>query len=115
LTIISTPGSAHLKDYVFEDIRIENARFRFMLLQIRKTNWSKAVEWGRLSHLTLRNITADGPFSERSAIRSDHPERRIDHVVFENVRIDSKWVTDPAALHLDIDPATTSEITFVRK
>jgi hypothetical protein len=105
-------GSAHLGDYLFEDIRIENANFRFMLLQIRKTNWSKAKEWGRISNLTLRNVSADGPFHQRSAIRSDDPAGRIEDVVFENLRIGGRLVLQPEDADIDIDPATTSGILF---
>jgi len=108
-------GKAHLRDYLFEDIRIENARYRFMLLQIKKTNWSKAKEWGRLSNITLRNVTADGPFSERSAIRSDNPAGRIEGVTFENVRIGGIMVRNAADAGLDVDPATTSDLRFLVK
>ena len=105
-------GSAHLRDYLFEDIRIENARFRFLLLQIRKTNWSKAVEWGRLSNITLRNITADGPFAERSAIRSDDAAGRIERIRFENVNIGGTLIRKADDASIDVDPATTADITF---
>jgi hypothetical protein len=105
-------GSAHLRDYLFEDIRIENARFRFMLLQIRKTNWSKAEEWGRLSDITLRNITADGPFTERSAIRSDHPDGRIEGIRFENLRIGGRLIHEANGAGIDVDPGATADITF---
>jgi hypothetical protein len=105
-------GSAHLSDYLFEDIRIENARYRLLLLQIRKTNWAKAADWGRLSSIVLRNVEADGPFSQRSAIRSDHPNGRIAGVVFENVRVGGRLATRAEDLALDADPATTSGIVF---
>jgi hypothetical protein len=84
-----------------------------MLLQIKKTRWAKAKEWGRISNLTFRNITADGPFSQRSAIRSDDPAGRIDGVTFENVRIGGKLITSAEDAQLDIDPATTSDIRFL--
>jgi len=106
-------GRAHLSDYLFENIRIENARFRLLMLQIKKTNWAKAKEWGRLSNITLRNISADGPFTERSVISSDDPDGRIDNVIFENVRIGGKPVKGMADLGLEIDPGTVSGLQFL--
>jgi len=105
-------GRGRLRDYLFEDIRIENAKFRFMMLQIKKTNWSKAREWGRISGITLRNVSADGPFSQRSLIRSDDPAGRIENVSFENVRIGGRVVTKAAELELEIDASTTAGIRF---
>ena len=49
----------------------------------------------------LRNVTADGPFSQRSVMGSDNPAGRISHVTFENVRLGGKLVTSAADLQLD--------------
>lgn len=106
-------GSGFLSDYLFENIRIENAHHRFMLLQVKKTNWSKAKEWGRLANITLRNVTADGPFSQRSAIRSEHPSGRIEGVTFDNVRIGGKPIASLEDVPLDIDATTTTDIRFL--
>jgi hypothetical protein len=108
-------GSGHLSDYLFENIRIENAHYRFLLLQIKKTSWAKAKEWGRLSNIQLRNVTADGPFSKRSAIRSDDPAGRIDGVTFTDVQIGGRLLLDADDAQLDVDPATTSDISFYAK
>jgi hypothetical protein len=105
-------GSGHLSDYLFENIRIENAHYRLLLLQIKKTAWAKAKAWGKISGITLRNVTADGPFRQRSAIRSDDPAGRIEDVTFENVSVGGKILLDAADAHLDLDPATTSGIRF---
>lgn len=105
-------GSGHLSDYVFENIRIENARYRFLMLQIKKTNWSKAKEWGSISNLVLRNITADGPFSQRSVIHSENPAGRISDVIFDNIRIGGKLITNAVELSLDADPTTADKIRF---
>lgn len=105
-------GSGHLHDYVFEDIRIENAKFRFMLLTLKKTSWSKAKEWGSISGVVLRNVTADGPFAHRSFIGSDNPAGRISDITFENVRVGGRLITHAADLSLDADPATTAGIRF---
>ncbi len=105
-------GRAHLSDYLFENIRIENARFRLLMLQVKKTKWARAKEWGRLSNIVLRNISAEGPFSKGSVISSDHPAGRIDNVVFDNVRVAGKPVTNMTDLELIIDPATVSGLQF---
>jgi hypothetical protein len=106
-------GRGHLRDYVFDDIRIENATWRLALFTTRKTDWSRSETFGDITDVTLRNVSIDGPLARPSVIRSYEATGRFARFTFENLRIGGKLVDSAAAGDFLIDPATASAVRFV--
>lgn len=107
-------GRAHMSDYVFEDIRIENADWRLFYITIDKNEFADSGKgMGRISDLVFRNITATGPMQRPSVIRGWDADHRVSNVLFENVRINGRGIAGPAKGNFLIDPSTTDNIRFV--
>lgn len=96
-------GRGTMSDYLFENIRIENARWRLVSLQIKPNEFAQGVTTpGNLSGITFRNISADGPFQKPNRIRGHGPQSRIKDVRIENVRVGGKpLVYSPDAFDID--------------
>ena len=103
-------GSANLSDYLFENIRIENANWRLFLITIHKTYWAKSETVGNISNLVFRNITTDRSFQKASELRSDEPGSRISNVLFENVIIAGERVESAGKANLNYDPARVLDV-----
>jgi hypothetical protein len=106
-------GRGNMSGYLFEDIRIENADWRFMRMTVKKTSWSRSDTFGNITDVTIRNVTADRPFSQRSEIISHETTGRFARFTFENVQIAGQRIQSASDLDLDIDDATASDIRFV--
>jgi hypothetical protein len=106
-------GTGHMSDYLFENIRIENAHWCLFKLQMKKTIFAPPEGWGQISNLTFRNITVDGPMRQPNIIRGHSPEHQIYDVTFENVKVNDKFITSPETGNFQIDPKTTRDIRFI--
>ncbi len=106
--------SALIKDVVFQDIRIEEAR-RLISMWIGKTRWTATPERGHINNVIFRNITAtsapidptltgfqDGTDWKTYVIK-DHAsieimgydnEHKIENVTFDNVVIDGQKIDE---------------------
>ncbi|RMF91416.1 MAG: hypothetical protein D6741_16105 [Planctomycetota bacterium] len=105
-------GAGHMSDYLFENIRIENAAWRLINLTIQKNEFAHSRTMGRISNLVFRNIEVAGPMSQPNTIRGFDADHRIENVLFENVRVNGVWWRDAASANLQADPATTGKIRF---
>ncbi len=106
-------GPGHMSDYLFEDIRVENAHWCLVRLTMEKTRFSAHHKgWGRISGLTFRNITVDGPMKKPNVIRGHDRDHRISDVAFENVSVDGRYITSSEDGNFQIDPDSTSGISF---
>jgi len=105
-------GRGNLGDYVFEDIRIENARHRLLLLTVRKTSWSRAEAFGNITGLVFRRITAQEPFRLASLIKSFESTGRFADIRFEALRIAGRLITSAADGEIEIDAATAERVRF---
>ncbi len=106
-------GSGLMSDYVFEDIRIENARWRLISLLIKPNEFSPGVKVpGTISDITFRRITADAPFRLPNRIGGWSAGSRIDNVTFDDVRVGGQRWTNASDAKLELDPVTTSNIRF---
>jgi hypothetical protein len=102
-----------MSDYLFEDVRIENAPWCLVNLVMEKTEFSARQEgFGSISKLRFRNITVASPQKLPSTIQGADPDHRISDVVFENFRIGGKPIRAAAEGRFEIDPATTRDIRF---
>jgi hypothetical protein len=106
-------GTGVMSDYLFEDIRIENAPWRLVHLLMKKTEFAPRTGWGGIANVTFRNITVDGPQKRPNTIRGADGAHRIENVTFENVNVNGKVWTSAADANLEIDPATTANVRFI--
>jgi len=84
--------SATVHNIRFENIRVEESR-KLMSLWINKAIWSRDTERGHIQDVTFRNIlatTADQPRVELMGYDVTHA---IDHVLFDNVKINGQALT----------------------
>jgi len=106
-------GRGHMSNYLFEDIRIENANWRLFYLTLDQNEFADSSKgMGRISNLTFRNITATGPFKLKSTIRGWDADHRVFNVTFENLNINGKYIRNAEEGNFEIDPETTDNIVF---
>lgn len=108
-------GCGHMSGYVFENIRIENAPWRLFYLTLDRNEYYNPDQgFGNISNITFRNITVDGPEQQKpSTIRGMDEEHQVYDIVFENLRVNGRYITGPEAIRMEIDPRTTHGIRFV--
>ena len=106
-------GSGHMHDYVFENIRIENAPWRLFHLTIATNEFAKSASLDRISNLLFRNITVTGPAQKMpNLIKGWDAERKISDITFENVRVNGRPWTSAQEANFQLDATTTSNIQF---
>jgi len=106
-------GSGHMSDYLFEDIRIENADWRLFYLTLAKHEFApRDGEMGQISNLTFRNITATGSLPRPNVIKGWDADHRVFNVTFENLNINGKYIRNAEEGNFEIDPKTTDNIIF---
>ncbi len=106
-------GSGRMSDYLFEDIRIENARWRLISLLIKPNEFARGVKTpGAISDIIFRRITADAPFHLPSRIRGWSGGSQVQNITFEDVRVGGQRWTSVSDANLETDPATTRNIRF---
>lgn len=103
-----------MSDYLFEDIRIENADWRLFYITIDQNEFADSSQgMGRISNLVFRNISSTGPMRRPSVIKGWDADHRISNVLFGNVKIGGWIISGPAEGNVLIDPNTTDNIRFV--
>ena len=106
-------GNGHMSNYLFEDIRIENANWRLFCVTLAKHEFAdRNNEMGQISNLIFRNITATGSFQRTNAIKGWNADHRVYNVTFENLKINGKYVRNAEEGDFEIDPETTDNIVF---
>ena len=106
-------GRGHMSDYLFEDIRIENANWRLFYLTLAKHEFApRDGEMGQISHLTFRNITATGSLPRPNVIKGWDSQHKVFNVTFENLKINGKFIRNAEEGNFEIDPRTTGNIVF---
>ncbi|WP_309717494.1 glycosyl hydrolase family 28 protein [Armatimonas sp.] len=106
-------GKGHMSNYVFENIRIENATWCLLSLQIKPNEFAKNQTPGTLSKITLRNVSITGPLKKPIRIKGLSATQKVSDVLFENVRVAGKHLKSTADMSFEIDPNTTGKITFL--
>jgi hypothetical protein len=105
-------GSGTMDDYLFENIRIENARWRLISLITQTNEFARGVrEPGCVSNIVFRNITADGPFTLPNRLRGFSARSRVENIRLENVRVGGRLLTD-VSRDFEVDTNTVSGIRF---
>jgi hypothetical protein len=107
-------GSGHMSDYLFEDIRIENADWRLFYITLAKHEFAdRNGEMGQISDLTFRNITASGNFQRKNVIKGWDADHKVSNVTFENLVINGRLIRSAEEGSFEIDPETTENIRFI--
>ena len=106
-------GKGHISSYLFENIRIENATWCLLSLQIKPNEFAKGQIPGTLSKITLRNVSITGPLRKPIRIKGLSLTQRVSEVLFENVRVGGKRLRSTADMPFEIDAATTENIRFL--
>lgn len=106
-------GRGHMSNYLFEDIRIENAVWRLFYITIDKNDFANSSRgMGRISNLTFKNISVDGAMKRSNTIKGWDPSHQVSNVLFENVIVNGKYITNAKDGNFEIDPETTDNIRF---
>ena len=106
-------GRGHMSDYLFENIRIENADWRLFYITIDKNEFADSSRgMGRISNLVFRNITAESPLKRPNTIGGWDKDHRISNILFENLKIDGRYISNADEGNFQIDPNTTRNIRF---
>ncbi len=106
-------GAAHMRNYLFENIRVENAHWRLLNLLIKPNEFAPPDRLGQLSDITFRNITVHGRLKKSSSIKGWNENHRISDVTFENLRINGRFIRNARQGHIKVDPDTTRNIRFL--
>jgi hypothetical protein len=106
-------ASGHKRQYLYEDIRIENSQWRVFHIITKPNRW---VSWnhekGNLSDITFRNIELIGVQKVPSLIKGWDENHKIWNVTFENIKFNGEYIRamDPELLY--VDPLTTENVQF---
>lgn len=89
---------------VYENIRVEHCEEQLFCFRFLDTIWGIPGDQsfpGGISHVTIRNVTVlhqkDGPRSEFTGYA---PDKRIEHVLIENLRYGESLIADAAGMGL---------------
>lgn len=110
-------GSGHMSDYLFEDIRIENADWKLVSLQIMKNRFAKAEKPGKISNVIFRNIrvtTSNGKTMKRMSVLNGFDSvSNISNIVFENVSINGQYWRNQEQARLSINEKSVTGVRFI--
>lgn len=106
-------GEGHMSDYVFDDIRIENAPFRIWNVTIQTNEFALGLSPGTISKLTFRNIRIGEPTRMPNKLRGFSPTSTITDVLFENIILPGgKRLTIPQDAKIEWDAETVKNVVI---
>jgi hypothetical protein len=118
-------GCGHMSGYLFEDIRVENARNRLFNIHLFRDPQYYDISKGNgeVSNIVIRNFTATNCDLRRPEIIAGikgHPDRPGDagvtyyvhDITFEDLQVNGTLITDAQSGNFNIDPETTYNIAF---
>ena len=108
-------GKAHLKGFLFENIRIEGPHARTLYMEVGPNPWDEdKTTHGWISDVTFRGIHIEEQPENRSVIKGYNPEHRISDILFQGCWVGDTLLTDTN--HTDFfetfDPGKTADIRF---
>jgi hypothetical protein len=108
-------GKAHMKEYVFEDIRVENCDWRLFYIRLHDREQDPGPDKrGNISNFIIRDFTAtDCNLQRPNVLQGLDPEHRVFDFTFENLKINGKYIHNAEEGNFQLDPATTDAIRFV--
>jgi len=106
-------GAGTKSDYLFENIRIDNADWRGFSIITKPNRWAEwNPEAGTIRGLVFRNIEFYGTPRIASLIMGHDGKHPVTDVTFDNVVVGGRKLTGPDPDVIAIDPETTRNIVF---
>lgn len=106
-------GEAQIKNITFQDICIEGNVKTLIGLKITNHRYDSDPGLGSIKNIVFRNINLQGN-TEKNFIEGFNTEHTIENILFENLSINGKKVSQPYELHLTTNEFT-KYITFLTK
>jgi len=119
-------GCGHMHEFLFEDIRVENAKNRMFNIHLKREDGYYDIEEGNgeISDILIRNFIAfNCDLTRPEIIRGieGNPERPEDEgrnyyvhdITFEDLQVNGKFITNANEGIFNIDPDTTYNIDFI--
>jgi polygalacturonase len=107
-------GKAHISNFLFDDLRIDNANWRVFHIITKPNRWGKwDPQKGSISDMTFRNITYYGQQKIKSLIMGHDTQHLVSNMTFENIYFNDKKVIDLKSI-LIYDAETTRQIRLVK-
>lgn len=111
---IHNADHATISDVLYENVRVEHHYNKLVEFRIFESRWSRDKLRGQIRNVTLRNIdvaiSTFNPGYTVSVIGGCDAEHTVEHVRFENVRLDGKPAK--SADDLDLYTKQASDIVF---
>jgi hypothetical protein len=108
-------GPAHLRRYLFEDIRVENATYRLFYLVLENNKWFEPdLGYGEISQLIFRNIHADTDFQQPNVIQGIDATHNVHDVTLQDVFTSGACVDSRQSGDFSIDPGSTDAVRIMR-
>jgi len=97
-------GPSHVRDILIENVRLEGPMNMLLSLRVAKNPWSPpGRELGRASDITIRQVSAEGPFAKPSEITGT-PGHPIERITLENIRLGGRSITSLDQIPLNTNP-----------
>jgi hypothetical protein len=107
-------GKAHISNFLFDDLRIDNANWRAFHIITKPNRWGKwDPKKGSISDMTFRNIKYYGQQKIKSLMMGHDAQHLVSNMTFENLYFNNKKVTDLTSI-LIYDAVTTRQIQLVK-
>lgn len=102
-----------MQNYLFEDIRIDNCDFRLIHLMTKPNRFGKwNPEKGELRNFIFRNIECYTQPTMQNIIKGHDTKHPVKNIVFENLMINGKKISNAKEGNFYIDPITSENIQF---
>ncbi|MEZ4905349.1 MAG: glycosyl hydrolase family 28 protein [Spirosomataceae bacterium] len=103
-------GKAHISDFLFENLRIDNANWRVFHVITKPNRWGKwDPEKGSIADMHFKNISYSGTQKIKSLIMGHDERHPVSNFTFENITFGGKSVRSLAEI-LIVDKETTHQI-----
>ena len=106
-------SSGTMENYLFENIRIDNCDFRLIHLMTKPNRFGKwNPEKGELRNFVFRNIECYTQPAMQNIIKGHDTKHPVKNIVFENLIINGKIISNAKEGNFYIDPITSENIQF---
>ncbi len=105
-------GKAKISNFVFENLNIDNSKWRIFHLITKPNRWGKWYpDKGSLENMSFKNIQYFGNQSIKSLILGHDANHLVQNMTFENIKIGNVTIKDPNDYFI-IDKEFTNNINF---
>lgn len=95
-------GEAHIKNVLVDNVHVDGSIATLVGLQILDHPYDRDPGHGRISDIVFRNVTVEGT-CERNWLRGHDANHQISDIVFDNLVIDNKKITDADAANIEMN------------